>query len=147
MRNISGTEMLYKQERCGSTISTSLYFYFSFIEKIISSSDNRSLDNTFARSPERAEFFEWLKWFLIHIWAPDCHRSNTAQYTITKYLYEYLRIPKIKIVDNTWLERKFLPQYKKKVLLKLIFFSYLTIWSILVIDRSLRRIDENWCLI
>ena len=58
MRNISGTDKFYKQKRCGSTISISLYFYFSFIEKIISSSENRSLDNTFVRSPERGEFFD-----------------------------------------------------------------------------------------
>ena len=58
MRNISGTEKLYKQKRCGSTISISLYFYFSFIEKIILSSENRLLDNTFARSLERGEFFD-----------------------------------------------------------------------------------------
>ena len=32
--------------------------YFSFIEKIILSSENRSLDNTFARSPERGELFD-----------------------------------------------------------------------------------------
>ena len=64
MRNISGTEKFYKQKRCGSTISTSLYFYFSFIEKIISSSENRSLDNTSARSPERGEFFDPAAQFL-----------------------------------------------------------------------------------
>ena len=58
MRNISSTEKFYKQKRCGSTISTSLYFYFLFIEKIISSFENRSLDNNFARSPERSEFFD-----------------------------------------------------------------------------------------
>ena len=58
MRNISGTENFYKQKICGSTISISLYFYFSFIEKIILSFENRSLDNTFARSPERGEFFD-----------------------------------------------------------------------------------------
>ena len=58
MRNISGTEKFYKQKRCGSTISIGLYFYFSFIEKIILSSENRLLDNTFARSPERGEFFD-----------------------------------------------------------------------------------------
>ena len=58
MRNISGTEKFYKEKRCGSPISTSLYFYFLFIEKIISSSENRSLNNTFARSPERGEFFD-----------------------------------------------------------------------------------------
>ena len=33
-------------------------FYFSFIEKIILSSENRLLNNTFAPSPERAEFFD-----------------------------------------------------------------------------------------
>ena len=58
MRNISGTEKFYKQKISGSTISISLYFYFSFIEKIILSSENRSLDNTFARYPERSEFFD-----------------------------------------------------------------------------------------
>ena len=47
MRNISGTEKFYKRKRCGSTISISLYFYLSFIEKIILSSENRLLDNTF----------------------------------------------------------------------------------------------------
>ena len=58
MRNISGTEKFYKEKRCGSTISISLYFYFSFNEKIISSSENRSLDNTSACSPERGKFFD-----------------------------------------------------------------------------------------
>ena len=58
MRNISRTKKFYKQKRCGSTIFISLYFYFSFIEKIILSFENRSLDNTFARSPERGEFFD-----------------------------------------------------------------------------------------
>ena len=58
MRNISGTEKFYEQKSCDSTISISLYFYFSFIEKIILSSENRSLDNTFARSPECGEFFD-----------------------------------------------------------------------------------------
>ena len=58
MRNISGTEKFYKQKRCGSTISINLYFYFSFIENIILSSENQSLDNTIARSPQRGEFFD-----------------------------------------------------------------------------------------
>ena len=58
MRNISGTKKFYEQKKSGSTISISLYFYFSFIEKIILSSENRSLDDTFARSPERGEFFD-----------------------------------------------------------------------------------------
>ena len=51
--------MFCEQKRCGSTISISLYFYFSFIEKIsILSSENWSLDNTFTRSLERSEFFD-----------------------------------------------------------------------------------------
>ena len=58
MRIIRGTEKFYEQKRCGSTISMSLYFYFSFIEEIILSSENQLLDNTFARSPERGEFFD-----------------------------------------------------------------------------------------
>ena len=58
MRNISGNKKFYKQKRCGLTICISLYLYFSFIEKIIVSSENRSLDNTFACSPERGEFFD-----------------------------------------------------------------------------------------
>ena len=65
MRIISGTEKFYEQKRCGSTISISLYFYFSFIEKIILSSENRSLDNNFARSPERGEFFDPAAQFVV----------------------------------------------------------------------------------
>ena len=58
MRNISGTEKFHKRKRFGSTISISLDFYFLFIENIILSSENRSLDNSFARSRERGELFD-----------------------------------------------------------------------------------------
>ena len=58
MRNISGIQKFYKQKRCDSTISISLYFYFSFIEKVTLSSENLSMENTFARSPERGELFD-----------------------------------------------------------------------------------------
>ena len=79
MRNISGTEKFYEQKRCGSTISIGLYFYFSFIEKIILSPENRSLDINFARSLERGEFFDPAAQLLKFLSIDPISRSRTHE--------------------------------------------------------------------
>ena len=94
MRNISGTENFYKQKRCGSTISISLYFYFSFIEQIILNSENRLLDNTFARSPERGEFSD-----------PAFSISTITAREILKKILQLLRVIFFVAIHNI-LERK-----------------------------------------
>ena len=104
MRNISGAAKFYKQTRCGSTVSLSLYFYFSFIEKIILSSENRLLDNTFARSPERGAFFDpAAQLFALTLWSTNfCLRWMNLKFSTRGFLGSLMTNPRSKFKNSKW---------------------------------------------